>query len=88
VYYLEEHCGHELRVWLLCGQELANHFVHDVLRREEVGQEHGQHAADHTRLIRETFADPAGKALCAHHCPHHLITLHHPTPGVQIENLT
>ena len=39
--YLEHNSGHELWMWLLIGQEFTNHFVHDILWREEVRQEGG-----------------------------------------------
>ena len=39
--YLEHNPGHELRMWLLIGQEFTNHFVHDILWREEVREEGG-----------------------------------------------
>ena len=46
-------------MWLLIGQELANHFVHDVLRWEEVSQEGRQDTRDDPCLVREALADPA-----------------------------
>ncbi len=59
VTYLEDDPGHELRVRLLIGQELANHFVHDVLRRKEVGEEGRKHPSDDLGLVRKPLPDPA-----------------------------
>ena len=59
ITHLEDDTSHELRVRLLTGQELSDHFVHDVLGREEVGQEGWKDAGNHPRLVRETLPDPA-----------------------------
>ena len=56
--YPEDDARHERRVRLLAGEELADDFVHDVLRREEVEQEVRQDARDETRLARAAHAHP------------------------------
>ena len=54
--HLEDDPGHELGVGLLAGEELADNFVHDVLWREEVGEEVRQYTRHHARLVRTAFA--------------------------------
>ena len=43
---------------LLAGEKLADHFVHDVLRWEEVGEEGGEDAGDDAGLVGEPLPDP------------------------------
>ena len=57
VCYLEYHLGDEVGVWLLAGQELPDHFIHDVLRWEEVSQKCWQQACDHPCLVGVPLLD-------------------------------
>lgn len=50
--------GHELRVRLLAGQELADDLVHDVLGREEVVEELGEDTRHHAGFAGEPLPDP------------------------------
>ena len=46
---------------LLTGEELPDHFVHDVLWREKVREECGQHPSQHTSLVRVTLLYSVGR---------------------------
>lgn len=56
--HLVHDSGHELRVWLLAGQELADDLVHDVLGWEEVIQELGEDTRHHAGFTGEPLPDP------------------------------